>query len=123
MAYVSDESGKLEVYVRSASGDGPKEQISTAGGLQPRWRQDDRELYYLAPGGDVMAVDVTIAGGVVRRGTPAVLFHGPLIPSVQHVSGRNQYDVSADGQKFIMNVPTGSAPITVFSNWQATLRR
>ena len=123
MAYVSDESGSEEVYIRPASGGGPEERISIGGGVQPRWRRDDRELYYLAPGGDVMAVDVTIAGLAVHVRQPAMLFHTPLVPSVQYVSGRNQYDVSPDGQRFIMNVPIGSAPITVFVNWQSTLHR
>jgi Tol biopolymer transport system component len=123
LAYVSEKSGSPEVYIRPASGGGPEKRISTSGGFQPRWRQDDRELYYLAAGGDLMAVDVTIAGPAVRPGTPAILFHAPLVPSVQYVSGRNQYDVSSDGQRFIMNVPTGSAPITVVLNWQRALRR
>ena len=122
MAYVSDESSRNEVYIRPASG-GASENISTGGGLEPRWRQDGRELFYLAPGGDLMAVDLTVAGAVIKAGKPRVLFHSPLTPSIQFVSGRNQYDVSPDGQRFIMNMPVGSAPITVVWNWQAALRR
>jgi len=123
IAYVSNESGKDEVYIRPASGGPPAELISSSGGLQPRWRQDDRELFYLAPGGELMAVDVTSVGTAIHGEKPRILFHSGLKPSIQWVSGRNQYDVSPDGRRFIMNVPVGSAPITVSSNWQAALRR
>jgi len=123
MAYVSDESGTNEVYIRPASTGGSGQRISTGGGLQPRWRRDDRELFYLAHGGELMAVDLTITGADLHGGKPGLLFHTPLVPSVQFVSGRNQYDVSADGQRFIMNVPGASAPITVVSNWQTALHR
>ena len=69
VAYVSDKSGRDEVYVRaftppSASGSpiaGAEWPVSTAGGLQPKWRNDGKELYYRAPDGKLMAVDVTSA--------------------------------------------------------------
>ena len=123
LAYASDESGRLEVYIRPVSGTAPGKRISTGGGLQPRWRGDDREIFYLAPGGNLMAAEVTTTGAGVHGGEPRALFPAPLVPSLQFVSGRNQYDVSADGQRFIMNVPSRPAPITVESNWQVALRR
>jgi len=123
MAYASNESGRDEIYIRPVSGSASGKRISDGGGIQPRWRRDDREIFYLAPGGNLMAAEVTTTAADVQAGTPRTLFQAPLVPSVQFVSGRNQYDVSADGQRFIMNVPSRPAPITVESNWQAALRR
>ena len=83
VAYKSDKSGRDEVYVRafippSASGSpiaGAEWPVSTAGGLQPEWRNDGKELYYRAPDGKLMAVDVTL-GPAFHAGTPSALFPG-----------------------------------------------
>jgi dipeptidyl aminopeptidase/acylaminoacyl peptidase len=117
VAYVSTESGRREVYVRPFDGGGEAIQISTAGGITPRWRRDGRELYYLAPEGNMMAVSVQDGAGL-RVGTPAHLFHVELARD-----DFGQYDVSADGQRFLVNTGAGSqAPaVTVDVNWTAAL--
>ena len=71
VAYVSDESGRSEVYVRefAAKAGGGKRLVSTAGGTHPRWRADKKELFYFSPDGTIMAVDVT-AGGGFRQARP-----------------------------------------------------
>jgi hypothetical protein len=75
LAYQSDESGQTEIYVRSFPGPGGKRQISVDGGTQPRWRRDDRELYFRR-GEAVMAVDVS-EGAAFEAAVPRALFEGP----------------------------------------------
>ena len=84
IAYSSDESGRDEIYVRAFSPDsaaaasdaGGKWLISTGGGIQPRWRGDAKELYYLAPDGKLMAADIA-TNPVFRAGPPRALFQAP----------------------------------------------
>ena len=74
IAYNSDESGRVEVYVESFPTHGGKRQISLAGGSGPRWRADGKELYYYSLDGRLMAVSVTGGGASLTTGTPTVLF-------------------------------------------------
>jgi len=119
VAYVSTESGRREVYVRAFDGAGETIQVSTAGGVTPRWRRDGRELYYLAPNGNMTMVIVRDGAGF-HVGNPAHLFHVELAHD-----DFGQYDVSADGQRFLVNTAAGSrAPaVTVDVNWTAGLKR
>ena len=119
VAYVSTESGRREVYVRLFDGAGEAIQISTSGGITPRWRRDGRELYYLAPDGNMMAVAVQDGAGF-HVGNPAHLFHVELARD-----DFGQYDVSADGQRFLVNTGAGrqALPVTVDVNWTAGLRK
>ena len=99
-----------------------KWQISTAGGNEPMWRSDGKELFYLGPNNEVMSVDVTTGSGGFQAGTPKPLFHQPHIGPTM----RNVYVVSPDGQRFLMLVPAGQAklePITVVSNWPGLLKK
>ncbi len=115
LTYNSDESGDWEVFVVSFPAGDRKRQISTNGGGQARWRRDGRELYYLAPDGKMMAVDIT-AGETVESGVPRVLFETGLTLD----PGHDQYTVTPDGQRFLLRMPvTESAPITVVVNWEA----
>ena len=120
VAYQSDESGKFEIYVRpfpAVEGGGEKWMVSHGGGTDPRWRGDGKELFYLAPDGNVMAVPVATSGAGFQPGTPAVLFKGPPSPP--------GWDVSADGKRFLFPVPAGDtvlAPITVILNWMSLLK-
>ena len=124
LAYVSTQSGRNEVYVRAIDPASETLLVSTAGGLSPRWSRDGKELYYLAtastmpfgatvPDGRLMAVKISADG---RPGVPTPLF------SV-HARG-SQYDTK-DGQRFLINVESGSGslPITVDLNWTTRLRR
>jgi serine/threonine protein kinase len=122
IAYVSDESKqRREVYVQSFPPTGIKRQISSAGGLQPRWSNDGRELFYVADDGKLMAVPVK-TGTTFEFGSPSVLFEPP-VPQGPDSQG---YEVSPDGQRFLFRtVPAGGkpAPITIVTNWLAALKQ
>jgi eukaryotic-like serine/threonine-protein kinase len=121
LAYASDESGRSEVYVQPFPGPGAKSQVSTAGGMQPRWREDGRELLYREPSGRFMTVPVTLRAGSFEAGTPHLLFE--LRPTS---TPGTHYDVTADGQRFVVSVPVqaeGASPLTLVLNWPALLQR
>ena len=113
VAYVSDESGTSNVYVRSfPSSGGRKWQVSTAGGYQPRWRSDGKELFYMSPSGQLTSVDIT-PGIASAPGRPAILFQTAVFGGGASVN--NWYwDVTADGQRFLINtVISGAEPSTL----------
>jgi serine/threonine protein kinase len=120
VAYSSGESRRTEVYVQAVPPAGGKWQISVAGGSQPRWRKDGRELFFLSPDRKLMAVDIR-AGTGASAGAPRVLF--PLTASVV---GLDSYDVAPDGQRFLISSSVsseiGDAPITVVLNWWTALK-
>jgi hypothetical protein len=125
IAYVSNESGRYNVYVRSLSGEG-KWPVTAAGGLEPKWRGDGKELFYLASDRSLMAVTVNGRGSTFQVGTATRLFETRLstLPNTSYT--RNQYDVTADGQRFLINQPTGetsSSPIRVIVNWPAAVKK
>ena len=106
---------------RFPSGEG-KWQVSTQGGVQPEWRRDGRELFYLAPDGNMVAATITHADIGFETKPPHALFDTGIRASF--VDRRNQYVVSRDGQRFLVNVSiedANSAPITVVLNWQTQL--
>ena len=74
VAYKSNESGRYEIYVRGFPGAGGKWKVSVAGGTQPRWRRDGREIYYVAPDNKLMAVEVKPSGAALEVGSPKELF-------------------------------------------------
>ncbi len=120
IAYFSNESGRFEVYVQPFPGPGGRWQISNAGGETPRWRSDGGELYYVAPGGRIMAVEVKAAGQGFEAGTPRFLFQ----TSLRRLPGA-QFDPSPDGQRFLVNLSEEdrSLPATVVLNWTSGVKR
>jgi Tol biopolymer transport system component len=121
LAYQSNESGRVEIYVQSFPGPGGKWQISTSGGNEPRWRADGKELYYRAPDQKLMAVDVQ-TGNSVTAGAPRPLFPGRFDTSI----ARNHFLPTADGRRFLTVAPLGReamTPTTVVLNWYAELGR
>jgi Tol biopolymer transport system component len=131
LAYVSNESGGYETYIRTFPDAGGKWRVSTAGGSQPRWRPDGKELFYVAPDAKLMAVSIRIArnGRGLEVAAPVALFQthlavGGNIPSVGY-QARAQYAVAADG-RFLMNVLADDAvtsPMTIMLNWPAALKK
>ncbi len=127
VAYVSNESGRNEIYVQSFPLSGAKFQISTGGGAQPQWRKDGGELFYVAPDQMLMAVSVKLGR------PPAEPFQAGKSPkplfAVQSYSVRligRDYAVSNDGQKFLvpsLDEAAESQPMTVVLNWQAGLKK
>jgi Tol biopolymer transport system component len=116
IAYLSDESGVDEIYVQSFPAGNDRQQVSVGGGTQPRWRGDGRELFYMSPDRKVMAVDIS-AGERIEAGKPHALFQTRILPLVE---ARNHYDVTADGQRFVVNSrrPEDAAlPITIVVGW------
>jgi Tol biopolymer transport system component len=119
LAYVSDESGSPQVYVQSFPALGAKSQISNAGGMQPRWARDGKELYYLAPDGKLMAAAVSAEGTFEVRGTEAL-----FATTLDTTAPRQTYAVAPDG-RFLLNarVSTSNAPLTLVLNWPALLKK
>jgi len=126
MAYTSDVSGQREVYVQPFPSADNELRISTAGGAQPRWRADAKELFYVTPDGKLAAVAVTVTRGTkpsLKAGAPLTLFDA-------HISAQGQYfnyDVTADGKRFLVAANPSAAsstapsapPLTVRVNWNA----
>jgi serine/threonine-protein kinase len=123
LAYVSDESGRYETYVKPYPGPGGKWQISTEGGTEPAWNSNGRELFYRS-GDKMMAVDIA-AQPSFTAGKPRMLFEGHY--QTTPVTYPN-YDVSPDGQRFLMLKPIEQAQaaptqINVVLNWFEELKR
>jgi hypothetical protein len=126
VVYDSDESGQFEVYVRPYPDayQGRRWQVSAEGGRQPVWSRDGRELYYRDFSGALMAVPVAAGSGFVP-GRPIRLFDGAgYIGAGAHGGGRT-YDVSPDGDRFLMVRATaqGATPLVVVLNWFEELKR
>jgi Tol biopolymer transport system component len=114
LAYQSDESGNDEIYVTQFPEPGRSWRISTSGGVNPFWRGDDKELYFVS-GNKLMAVSVN-GGTEFQNGAPQALFE---------IEG-TQYAPSKDGQRFLTTVAAekGPAPpINVVLNWTAEVKK
>jgi Tol biopolymer transport system component len=126
IAYVSNESGANEVYVQSFPPSGRGIRVSNNGGQEPRWRRDGKELFYIAPGGRVMSVDVALAPTFTHESAKE-LFKAPIASGGPRAFAFH-YDVAADGKRFLLiTTPQAEAsapsPITVVLNWQAALKK
>jgi dipeptidyl aminopeptidase/acylaminoacyl peptidase len=112
LAYESNESGRLEVYVRPFPPGGGRWQVSDGGGAYPRWSRTGRELFYRTDTG-IMSAQVEAAGDTLRVGKPSVVFQGAFRGGTTGlgVAGYTfaDYDVSPDGQRFVM-FPASSGP-------------
>jgi eukaryotic-like serine/threonine-protein kinase len=120
IAYVSNESGKWEVYLQTFPRSSGKRQVSTAGGSQPRWRRDGRELYFVDPKGILHAAGVSL-GAKALIGHPQALFQTNLADYA--MGGR--YAVTADGGRFLVNIDDNAdtRAINVVLNWPAALKK
>jgi eukaryotic-like serine/threonine-protein kinase len=119
-AYESNESGQYEIYLARFPAFTDRRQISTGGGVQPQWRPDGRELFYLSTDSKLMAVE-TRPGATLQSGMPRVLFQTafPAVTNLQH------YAPSRDGQRFYGIEPqsnTAAEPIYVIVNWPALVK-
>jgi Tol biopolymer transport system component len=122
LAYASNESGRYEIYVQPFPSSGGKWQISTEGGREPLWARNGHELFYRS-GEKMMVADVT-ARATFTTTTPRLLFQGPYLrtPTISP-----EYDVTADGQRFLMVQPSEQHPpateFNVVLNWFEELKR
>jgi hypothetical protein len=122
IAYASDETGRFEIYAQAFPGPGGKAQISVNGGVEPVWPKSGRELFF-RDGDKMMSVSIDAAGAAITAGTPKVLFQGRFVPSS---SVDRWYDVSPDGQRFLMlraEAGRTSATLTVVQEWGSELKR
>lgn len=117
IAYVSDETGAPEVYVRSVSGGGVPVRVSTAGGEFPYWRADGRELYYRVPDGAITAVAVR-PGPKLTLSQPSVVLADPPLSRLVRA-----FQVTADGQRFVGFGREDPLLFTLVTNWTARVER
>jgi len=126
MAYVSDESGRFEVYVQSFPGGGGKRQVSAGGGIGPVWRRDGKELFYYSADGKLMVVEVKTAAApaaAFEAGAPVSLFEFRIGTASVTTP---PYSVTGDGRRFLIQTivdTEASAPLTVVTNWAAGLKK
>jgi dipeptidyl aminopeptidase/acylaminoacyl peptidase len=122
IAYASNESGRVEVYVRGFMPAGGKWRVSSDGGYSPVWRPDGKELFFISADGKVMSV--ALRPGATFDGAAATpLFRIP--GDILDLSVVTQYDVSPDGQRFLMNLDTPAKEqrmITLITNWPSLLK-
>jgi eukaryotic-like serine/threonine-protein kinase len=116
VAFASDASQDFQVYIQSSADASVQLQVSTRGGVQPHWRRDGKELYYVAPDSTIMAAAIDAQTGTIRAAAPQPLFTANID---QTSTLRNQYAVSADGQRFLLLslVNRHPLPIVVVLNW------
>ncbi len=120
VTYLSNQSGRYEVYVRPffESDEAPSAywQVSMTGGIQPRWNPNGREVHYIAPDGQLMAVPIRETGNTLEPGRPTALFP-PGVFGLDEVDAGLQYDIARDG-RFLLNAESDDpSPITVIVNW------
>ena len=117
-AYSSDENGQAEIFVRRFPMTDEKWRISTSGGQQPLWSRNGKEIFFVALDGNFMTAAVS-AGSTFSAGAPQPLFR----TSVKLNAVSRQFAASADGQRFLMVVPTDDFDSQVFRvllNWQTS---
>jgi Tol biopolymer transport system component len=125
LAYVSDQSGRPEVYVEPFRRPGEKLRVSASGGGQPRWRGDGKELFFLSPDGALMAATVRTAATALEVGIPTTLVPSKTLQAVVQGPDYDDYDVTADGQRFLIKRVEGSERprIHVLLDWPSLLQR
>jgi serine/threonine protein kinase len=119
--YASKESQDYEIYIAPFSRPNEKHQVSSGGGIRPRWRRDGKEIFYHTRSGQLFSVEVRISGDTVNIGAPHALFGG--IPALNGYA----WDISADGQRILAAVSPKNQkspePITLVQNWSAGLKK
>jgi hypothetical protein len=125
VAYTSNVSGRSEIYIRAFNGAadagaGSVYQVSLDGGLFGTWRRDGKELYWVGPGGRMMAASIVVKGTTLESGPPVELFQAPIFGGGLDVNtGGREFDVGPDGRFLINTVKEGSAnAITLLQNWR-----
>jgi Tol biopolymer transport system component len=124
VAYSSDESGQLEVYVAPFPWTGAKWQVSNGGGVLPRWRRDGKEIFFLRMGSaSTFATEVDAHGSSFEVGAMRTLYN---VNNLSPNTAGQQYAVTANGQRFLQ-ITTGDAgkgrlPLNVIQNWPAQLQ-
>jgi Tol biopolymer transport system component len=120
VAYVSNESGKSEVYAVAFPHPVARFQVSTGGGTDPQWRHDGKEIFYVDPDSKIMAVDLTSRGDSLQLGTPHMLLQARLQTNLDP-----PYAATADGKRFLANElpPNSASSLQVVFNWDAEVKK
>ena len=118
LAFQSDETGRAEVYIQDFPDGARRRQVSTDGGLEPSWRGDGRELYYISPEGALMAIAIDL-DDEITAGRPRELFRLDAATTARGIEAA--FDVSADGERFLVGYTPGerAQAITVVTDWRA----
>ncbi len=122
LAYDSDESGRVEVYVTPFLHGGGKWQVSSNGGNCPRWRADGQELLYMSLDNKLMSAEISEQASSVVVGKVQPLFQSNPAPAAPEC----MYDLSPDGKKFVivtLATEQGTQPLTLAVNWPALLKK
>jgi Tol biopolymer transport system component len=122
LAYDTDETGRLEVYLMPFRHGGGKWQLSTSGGGCSRWRADGKELFYMSLDNKLMSVEISEQASSVVIGKVQPLFQANPVPRAPEC----MYDVTPSGQKFVvvtLALEPGSHPLTLALNWPALLKK
>jgi hypothetical protein len=112
------------VYVESFPATGLKRQVSTQGGLEPHWRRDCKELFYMAPTQTLMAVGVKSNPTTLEVSPPKALFATRI--KWMEIQGGGHHYAAPDGQRFLISGATDDArsvPVTIVLNWSAALKK
>ena len=128
VAYVSNESGRGEIYVRTfvdptsdaeRTGSVGEWQVSQRGGTFPTWRRDSKELYFVAPDSRIMAVPIAALGKTLQPGRPVPLFQVRINGGGLDINtGGSQFDVGLDGRFLINTIQDTVTPsVTLLQNW------
>ncbi len=104
LTYISQESGRFEVYVEPFRGRGEKVRVSPNGGGQPRWRGDGKEIFYLSPDGRLMAASVRETPTGLEVGIPTTLVPADRLKAVVQGMDYDDYAVTSNGQRFLVKV-------------------
>jgi serine/threonine-protein kinase len=115
VAFESDASGRIEVYVAPFP-TGAKVRVSAGGGVSSRWSRDGRELFYMSTDGHLVVVPVRTRPSL-ELGTPVSLFMSG------EMAKRADFDVSPDGKRFIAVVSGAEAPVAVIHHWTSDVGR
>jgi len=124
ITYASNETGDYQIYVQTFPEPGGKWQVSNAGGINPEWRRDGKELYFLSNAG-LMAMDVDTTGPQFEMGIPKPLFEADFVAGGNGGFPNAPYRATADGQRFLTVTTTAqqsNSPITVVMNWTSDLK-
>jgi eukaryotic-like serine/threonine-protein kinase len=125
VVYESDESGRPEVYIQSFPVPDIKRPITNSGGITPRWSRDGKELFYMSPDNELMKIRIIQSEGQkLETSAPERLFPTRIAVGGTRAGEKQQYDISRDGQRFLINLDESStAPITIVTNWTQALKK
>ena len=125
VAYVSDDSGRPEVYVAPVGNSAARVVVSTEGAGAPRWRHDGKELFYIRSDDTLMAASIRASSTTIDVGTTRPVFQSAFQGVIQGLASLTPYDVTADGRFLVLRDVDEPLPpaITLIINWPAALKK